>query len=188
MPQNQSEIQPDQQSTRDLLARFAEHWPEVVSPESDIVLSLFRLNAIARAGAEMVLKQHSLSPAAFEVLVTLRSMPKNQALTPTELYRANLLSSGGLTKVLHTLEDRKLISIISNKSDGRSKKIKLSAAGRKLVEDAALEVAARDRALFDGKMGRAKLHQLRDMLLDVLTGVERDRQEALPAIGKENAA
>lgn len=188
MPQNQTEIPPDQQSTRDLLARFAQNWPDVVSPESDIVLSLFRLNALARAGTETVLKQHSLSPAAFEVLVTLRSMPAGQALTPTELYRANLLSSGGLTKVLHALEGRKLISAISNKADGRSKKIKLTAAGRKLVEAAAGEVASRDRALFDGKMGRAKLHQLRDMLLDVLTGVEGDLDRSNSQTGKEKAA
>ena len=186
MPRTQIAPQSDQQSTRDLLARFAQNWPEVVSPESDIVLCLLRLNAIARAGTETVLKQHKLTPAAFEVLVTLRSMPAGQALTPTELYRANLLSSGGLTKVLHTLENRKFISIVSNKSDGRSKKIKLSVAGQKLVEGAGLEVASQDRDLFDGNMGRAKLHQLRDMLLDVLTGVERDQR--LQTTDKEHAA
>ena len=40
----------------------------------------------------------------------LRSVPSPYELTPTELYDAVLLSSGGMTKVLRRLETRGLVS------------------------------------------------------------------------------
>lgn len=160
-------------STRDLLDTLHRNWPEVASPESDTVLALFRLAALAHAGVDSLLAEHELTPAAFEVLVTLRSAPPPRRLTPTELYRANLLSSGGLTKILNALSGRGLVALATNKADGRSKTVSLTPRGKRLVEAVAQGVAARDRALFAEGADAAGVARLRNGLLAVLDALER---------------
>ena len=73
------------------------------------------------------------------VLAALRAQPKPWQLTPTELYRALLLSSGGLTKILYRLKEAGWIDRPANPEDGRSKLVRLSRAGTRQL-DKALQV------------------------------------------------
>ncbi|MDE0148817.1 MAG: MarR family transcriptional regulator [Rhodospirillaceae bacterium] len=159
-------------TTQELLSRLRENWPDVCSPESDVVLALIRLHGLVRTQTDRVLNEHDLTPAAFEVLVALRSMPPPRQLTPTELYRVNLISSGGLTKVLKTLSGRNLIELVSNRADGRSKIVKLTAKGRRLVETATRKVSAQDRSLFAGDLSPPQIERLRASLLATLAALE----------------
>ena len=186
MPNLPPEEHPEPSPTRDRLARMAKYWPEIVSPESDIMLALSRLNSVVRAGTDGILKRHRLSPAAFDVLVTLRSLPDAGAITPTDICRASKISSGGLTKVLHRLKARRLIRVGVSQRDGRQKNLTLSVQGRTLVERAATEVAALERNVFAGKMGRVRLHHLRDTLMDILTDVEQGAPS--PDLAVQNTA
>ena len=135
---------------------------------------MIRLNGLARKGTDTVLDHHDLTPAAFEVLVTLRSMPAPRQLTPTELYRVNLLSSGGLTKILNTLSRRKLIELVSNRADGRSKLVRLTVKGKRLAEKTANAVSARDRSLFADTLSPTQIERLRSALLDALAALEAE--------------
>ena len=162
-------------TTRDLLERLHEHWPEVSSPEGDIALAVIRLNGMVRAETDRILRQHDLTPAAFEVLVALRSMPPPRQLTPTELYRVNLLSSGGLSKILKSLSTLGLIAIASNRDDGRSKIVKLTAKGKRLVEAITKRVSAQDRLLFGERLDASQIDRLRSTLLETLAAFESDQ-------------
>ena len=163
---------PERQTTRELLIHLRENWPDVSSPESDIALALIRLNSMMRKETDRVLDEHDLTPAAFEVLVALRSMPPPRQLTPTELYRVNLISSGGLTKILKTLSKRNLIELVSNQADGRSKIVKLKAKGSRLVETATKKVSAQDRSLLADHLSPPQIKRLRTSLLDALAAIE----------------
>jgi len=52
--------------------------------------------------------QYGIQPGDFEVLVTLRIRGAPYELSPTAIYRARCLSSGGLTKIMHRLQRARL--------------------------------------------------------------------------------
>ena len=69
-------------------------------------------------------------------------------MTPTSLYEATIFSSGGMTKILKKLEDKKLISRISSKKDKRSKLVKIEPQGEKLVGDCFVDIIRSDNKIF----------------------------------------
>ena len=69
-------------------------------------------------------------------------------MTPTSLYEATIFSSGGMTKILKKLEDKKLISRISSKEDKRSKLVKIEPKGERLVEDCFVDIIKSDHKIF----------------------------------------
>ena len=172
MPKPPPEGYLEPNATRDRFARMAKYWPEIVSPESDISLALYQINSAVQARTLGILKRHRLSPSAYDVLFTLRSLPAAEFATPTDICEAIKLSSSGMTKVLYRLKSRRLIRVGVSRRDGRRRNVTLSAQGRTLIERVAAEVAESERALFQGQIGRAKLHYLRGTLMDILAEVE----------------
>ena len=71
------------------------------------------------------------------------------ALSPTELYDATLFSSGGMTKVLKKLEDRKLIEKIPSLNDKRSMLINLTNDGKNLIKECMDCIAESKSKIFD---------------------------------------
>ncbi|SLN52736.1 putative HTH-type transcriptional regulator/GBAA_1941/BAS1801 [Roseovarius albus] len=163
----------DKTPIHDLLGRIKEHWPTADTAETDIVFMILRLQDLIRINTESVLDDFDLSHASFEVLVALRARPEPRQLTPTELYRSALLSSGGTTKILIQLESRGLIERIANPSDGRSKIVRLTDAGAALVETAMTDVMACDRSFFTNIEDPSGLSNLRATLFDALHDLER---------------
>lgn len=159
-------------TTSTKLANLAVNWPEIASVESDVVLGLIRLNGLVRTGLETLLKDNAITPAAFDVLVTLRSLPPPRRLTPTELYDATLISSGGLTKVLAGLVQRGLVVLQANSDDGRSKTVSLTAKGKRFIERLAAQVAEQDRRLFSGALDEPRIADLRAVLLETISALE----------------
>ncbi|PUE63722.1 MarR family winged helix-turn-helix transcriptional regulator [Arcobacter caeni] len=71
------------------------------------------------------------------------------ALSPTELYDATLFSSGGMTKVLKKLEDRKLIEKIPSLNDKRSMLISLTNDGETLIKECMESLVESKEKLFN---------------------------------------
>ena len=82
------------------------------------------------------MEQYNLSPGEFDALASLRKYGPPYELTPSNICQANLLSSGGLTKVLNNLEERGYITRKQNSEDMRSRVVKLTKKGRELIEEA----------------------------------------------------
>ncbi|MDO9008935.1 MAG: MarR family transcriptional regulator [Thiobacillus sp.] len=80
------------------------------------------------------------------MLATLRNAPAPHELTPTQLQDSLLITSGGLTKVMLQLETRNLVIRSRHQTDQRVKPIKLTPAGKRLVEKAMRELAATSSA------------------------------------------
>ena len=115
---------------------------------------------------------HGLSLAEFEVLVTLRGVPPPNELMPTDLYSAVLMSSGGLTKVLHGLEKRGLVTRAEGKSDRRSKPVRLTAKGRALAERAMADVLASARKQIMSGLSKSEVERLTGLLHKLLAALE----------------
>lgn len=157
---------------QELLKRMSENWPEMTSPETDVVLGIIRFNDLIRARTDKALSPFKLSRAAFEVLAALRSLPEPRQLTPTELSDSILISTGGMTKVLINLEGNGMIERISSDEDKRSKLVKLTPAGKRMAERSMKEVARQDRELFAGLLTSEEVKKLRRRLLVSLNKIE----------------
>lgn len=107
-----------------------------------LMMNLHRAQGLAFAQARAIWARHGMTPAEFDVLATLRNAPPPHELTPSELQASVVITSGGLTKVMYQLEARQLVSRSLHESDQRVKPIKLSLAGKRLVEQAMAELAA----------------------------------------------
>jgi DNA-binding MarR family transcriptional regulator len=150
----------------------AAHWPEAVPPIAQLMVRVFRVGSLIHDTTVGRAATHGLSFAEFEVLVTLRGMAPPHQLMPTDLYRAVLMSSGGLTKVLHGLEKRGLVTRVEGKTDRRSKPVRLTAKGRTMAERAMTDVHESDRKLILGGLAKSEVAHLTRLLRKLLITLE----------------
>ena len=110
--------------------------PDVSLDGSAILARARRVTLMTRDKVMPVLARHGLDSGEFYVLAALRRAGPPYALRPTELFRALMVSSGGLTDRLRRLEERGLVRRIPSQEDRRSMLVELTAKGRRLVEKA----------------------------------------------------
>ena len=106
-----------------------------------LMLDLARTRKNNHLRVKEICARHLLTPAEFDVLATLRNCVPPFELIPSEIQNRALITSGGLTKVLHQLEVRGLISRIQAGGDQRVKPVKLTKLGSKLISKAMKELA-----------------------------------------------
>ncbi|AIR68322.1 MarR family winged helix-turn-helix transcriptional regulator [Dickeya fangzhongdai] len=75
-----------------------------------------------------------LRPGEFDVLATLRRSGAPYALTPTQLYEALMMSSGGMTNRIDRLEQAQWVARQSNPQDRRGTLVTLTEQGRELMD------------------------------------------------------
>ncbi len=120
--------------------------------------------------SETVLREHmnplfaeaGLQPGEFDVLATLRRSGEPYMLSPTRLYEAVMISSGGMTNRLDRLERAGFVERRPDPNDRRGKLIALTDFGRKVIDDT---------------IGRHVANEVR--LLAVLTKAEQETLNAL---------
>ena len=150
----------------------AQNWPEAISLTGDLVTSIVRLRDLLFANDRPAILDNGLSTAEFDVLVTLRKMAPPYELTPTALGSSTLLTSGGLTKVLHQLEQKLLVERLNDPQDKRIKRVQLTAAGIQKAESAMTDVLATDTELLKQLISQEDLQTLNTLLTSLLSGVE----------------
>ena len=106
--------------------------------------------------AERVMREHinplfagaGLQAGEFDVLATLRRSGVPYQLSPTRLYEATMISSGGMTDRLDRLERAGLVVRRPDPRDRRGKLIVLTDRGKRLVDETlARHVANEERLL-----------------------------------------
>ncbi|KZL18974.1 Multiple antibiotic resistance protein MarR [Pseudovibrio axinellae] len=144
------------------------HWPEAVSLETELYLSMSRLSEVIDQNSANELEAYGLTNGAFEVLVALRGRSDPKEMSPSDLYRSLLKTSGGMTKILKQLEEDNLIVRIDHETDKRSKMVRLTQKGKDVAEQAMQSVMAGDRRLLYQNLSKDETQSLRDMLLNVV--------------------
>ncbi|MFZ5616706.1 MAG: MarR family winged helix-turn-helix transcriptional regulator [Pseudomonadota bacterium] len=150
-------------------AQWRREAPEIDLDGSRIIARARRITLLARGRIEAVFAAHGLDTGEFDVLATLRRSGTPFALRPTELYRAMMISSGGLTDRLDRLEARGLIRRKQAKEDKRSFLVELTAKGRALIEAAFAKDMAVENEMVAGLSAAEK-----DELVRLLTKLAAD--------------
>lgn len=120
-------------------ALWRREMPDVILEGSAIFARARRITLMVRDKIVPVLARYGLDGGEFYVLAALRRAGPPYALRPTELYRALMVSSGGLSDRLRRLEERALIRRRPSEEDRRSMLVELTAGGRRVIERAFLE-------------------------------------------------
>ena len=176
----------DSYHVTDIIEFCQQNWPQSDSAIHRYVLHLHRLSNIEMQRAEPVMAEFGLTMTEFDLLATLRRGPEPHVLTPTELQRSTLLSSGGQTKVLHQLEERGLVSRSVDKEDKRSKLVHLTKIGKSVIENAMAAVMDElDSGIVAANLSPQELAQLTKLMGKLLQALETDTGfEALSRNGR----
>jgi DNA-binding MarR family transcriptional regulator len=146
-----------------------------VRPELDVspVGVIARLGRAAEhidARRDALLGEHGLNRALWDVLASLRRQGPPYRLSPTDLYRELMRTSGAMTHRLAALERAGLVSRVPAPTDGRSMLVELTPRGRRLVDDLAPDYLALERRLLaalDADQEANLAAALRTLLLDL---------------------
>ncbi|MBI1492825.1 MarR family winged helix-turn-helix transcriptional regulator [Halocynthiibacter styelae] len=169
-------------SISEIQAKLQENWPEALTPACRVVLGAYRLSEIVEAKTNPVLAAHGLTDAGFETLVALRA-EKGRQMTPSELWRAVLITSGGMTKLLKQFEEVGYVIRADNPEDKRSRFVQLTEKGAAHIEATMAAVADNDRDIFEGVMSDAQLNDLADALQLALSRMEGGETDSLKESG-----
>lgn len=151
-------------NVEDLIKRFEKNWPQEHQKAGPTTVRLIRAGDIILSIGRKRFEKFNLTPAEFDTLSTLRKVGAPYQLSPSSICQANLLSSGGLTKVLKSLEERGLVQRIASKSDKRSRMVQLTAEGIELIEKAMASVLEAKDRLFSSIFSDDELDTLNDLL------------------------
>jgi DNA-binding MarR family transcriptional regulator len=133
---------------------------------------LFRVAHVADTALSGPAAAHGLRAGWFDLLAALRRAGEPFELNPTELMRATMLSSGGMTKRLDRLAKAGLVERRPDPGDRRGTLVRLTPRGREAI-DAALEshLTAEERLL--ASLDAADRARLDELLRKLLAGLER---------------
>jgi DNA-binding MarR family transcriptional regulator len=160
-----------------LLAQWAEQRPDLDTGLLAVTARIVRLGRYLDRDATDHLAPFGLHEGEVNVLAALRRAGPPHVLTPTELYRALLVSSGAMTNRLDGLESRGLLVREPDPDDRRRVRVGLTDAGREVI-DAAIDAHVAGLASLLSAVHPDDARRLADLLRDVLRPLERDDPEA----------
>ena len=124
----------------DAVDRILDQWrrerPDLDVTAKAVTGRIVRLAAIIDRRYREVFASEGLKEGDYGGLVALRRSGAPYELTPTELARSQMMTSGGMTSVIDRLERRGLVARAPNPADRRGSLVRLTPEGRSLIERA----------------------------------------------------
>ena len=130
---------------------------------------------MARDWLNPLFAEHGLQPGEFDVLATLRRSGAPYALTPTALYEAAMLSSGGMTNRIDRLEAAGLIERQKHPTDRRGVLVALTPKGLALIDKLVLLHVENERAMLS-PLSADEQRQLDALLAKLLQGMAQAKK------------
>jgi DNA-binding MarR family transcriptional regulator len=154
---------------------IVEQWrrerPDLDPTAKEVTGRIVRLAGIFQAAYAEAFAPLGLNDGDYGVLVAIRRAGAPFVLTPTELARRRMMTSGGMTAALDRLERKGLVRRGPNPADRRGSLVALTDEGRAAV-DAAMErhVDAEHRLV--AGLSDAERERLRGLLHKLLVAVD----------------
>jgi DNA-binding MarR family transcriptional regulator len=155
----------------EIIAQWARERPDL--PAAPMAL-VGRIGRAERALAPLITESHrrfGLNREGFDVLATLRRAGLPYRLSPTELYRWLMLSSGAMTNRIDRLEADGLVERAPDPQDRRGVLVGLTAKGKRLIDDAMTDHVSNEERLL-AHVSQADVATLNRILRKLLIGVE----------------
>jgi DNA-binding MarR family transcriptional regulator len=146
----------------ELVAQWRRERPDLDPEPMALVGRLLVIAALAGGRIDAAAAEHGLDRGTGDVLFTLRRSGEPYRLSPSDLVRALLVTSGTMTNRLDNLERRGLVERLPNPADRRGRDVQLTPAGLELADILVTEHVANE-----------------EEMLAPLSAAERDRLAAL---------
>jgi DNA-binding MarR family transcriptional regulator len=150
-----------------ILAQWSRERPDLETRAMGLVGRIQRAAAALRPRLDDTHERSGLQGESFDVLASLRRSGRPYQLSPTQLYREMMLTSGAMTNRVDRLEEAGLVSRRPDPHDRRGTLVRLTAKGKALIDAATTEHVANEERLLAGLSAREQL-QLADLLRKLL--------------------
>ncbi|HEY1178749.1 MAG TPA: MarR family transcriptional regulator [Phytomonospora sp.] len=152
-----------------ILEQWARRRPDLDASPMAVCGRLTRLARLVTAEQGKTFAEHGLDRSTFDVLATLRRAG-DPHLTPAELMRAAMVTSGAISQRLDRLEERGLVTRTAAAGDRRVVEVALTDDGRDLIDRALPDHLATEERLLAALPadGRAELAATLKLLLESL--------------------
>lgn len=150
-----------------ILAQWTRQRPDLETRAMGLVGRIQRAAAALRPRLDETHAASGLAGETFDVLASLRRSGPPYQLTPTELYREMMLTSGAMTNRIDRLEEAGLVARRPDPADRRGTLVRLTARGKALVDVATTKHVANEELLLSGLTPREQ-QQLNELLRKLL--------------------
>ncbi|HXY17767.1 MAG TPA: MarR family transcriptional regulator [Gaiellaceae bacterium] len=154
-----------------LLAQWNRERPELNVTALGLVGRLLRTAQLTESELSAGLTRHGLQRGWLDVLAALRRAGEPYELNPGQLLNATMLSSGGMTKRLDRLAEAGLLERLPDPSDRRGTRVRLTPAGKSLIDEAIETHIASEERLLES-LTASERHALDSALRKLLAGLE----------------
>ncbi|WP_169569538.1 MarR family transcriptional regulator [Sneathiella limimaris] len=151
----------------DHIDMITEQWgrerPDLDVTPMALIGRMGRVTAHLKQDMGKTFAKHGLQAASFDVLATLRRAGKPYALSPGDLIKSTMVTSGTMTNRIDQLEKAGLVKRVVNPADARSRMISLTEKGFTLIDKVVEEHVMTQANLVSG-LSEAEQKSLNELL------------------------
>jgi DNA-binding MarR family transcriptional regulator len=162
-----------------VIERWAAEVPDLDTSSIAVVGRLLRIVNLLEPRFEQLCREEGISFWAFVTLNALRRSGPPDALTPSQLRSAGMVSGAAVTKRVAKLEELDLVERIPDPRDARGALIGLTPAGRTLIDRLGTRYLEEERAVI-APLDVDQQATLADLLRQMLLGLEGPRTGPTP--------
>jgi DNA-binding MarR family transcriptional regulator len=150
-----------------ILAQWKRERPDLDTRAMGLIGRIQRAAAALRPQLDETHARSGLLGDTFDVLASLRRSGPPYQLTPTQLYRELLLTSGAMTNRIDRLEELGLVSRRPDPADRRGTLVRLTAKGKTLIDAATTKHVTNEQRLLS-PLSEREQQQLSELLRKLL--------------------
>jgi DNA-binding MarR family transcriptional regulator len=154
-----------------VLEQWAAVRPDLDASPMGVIGRLSRLARLVDTELQRTFGEHDLDRPSFDVLATLRR--NDRPLTPAELMRSSMITSGAVTQRLDRLVARGLVARTPSQKDGRVVHVSLTDEGRAAIDRALPDHVANEHRIL-AELDDEDRATLADLLRRLLTSLEKN--------------
>jgi DNA-binding MarR family transcriptional regulator len=154
-----------------VLAEWHKERPGLDTSPVGVVARIGRAAALLDRGLNANFARHGLNRTDWDVLASLRRAGAPYQRSPSELYRALMRTSGGITHIVDRLEEDGLVGRIPDPADRRGLLVRLTRKGRGLVDRAGPTHLETERRML-APLTKQEQAELARLLRKLLIGLE----------------
>lgn len=162
-----------------IVAQWEAERPDIDASPMHVIGRISRLAADLDPLLAPVFTSRGLGDGEFDVLATLRRSGEPFELSPGDLGASMMVTSGAVTKRIDRLERSGLVTRRVSEFDARARVIRLTAEGRKIVDEAVVDHVANEARLLSGLTPAER---------ESLAALLRKLGESIDALPSRNAA
>lgn len=161
---------------RDLIDELIDDWkrerPDLDASAMEVIGRILQLGKLLEKRASNTLADYNIHYTDLDVLATLRRSGAPYQLSPSQLRKSVLVTSGAMTALLFRLEKMGLLSRKPDPEDGRKKLAVLTPSGKQLI-DQAIETRFAEAGTAVGMFSKEEQEQFYRLLKKMVLVLER---------------